>query len=84
MQVLSCCRIRSLHHGFWLVAFTKKDCLPRETVPCVAVVVPALMMLPLIALTAPFDHPFINLTLDLGYFDLEIVVHLDRLTLIGS
>ena len=62
----------------------KKDCLPRETVPCVAVVVPALMMLPLIALTAPFDRPFINLTLDLGYFDLEIVVHLDRLTLIGS
>ena len=58
MQVLSCCRIRSLHHGFWLVAFTKK--------------------------TAPFDHPFINLTLDLGYFDLEIVVHLDRFTLIGS
>ena len=84
MQVLSCCRIRSLHHGFWVVAFTKKDCLPRETVPCVAVVVPALMMLPLIALTAPFDRPFINLTLDLGYFDLEIVVHLDRLTLIGS
>lgn len=39
------------------------------------------MMLPLIALTAPFDRPFINLTLDLGYFDLEIVVHLDRLTL---
>lgn len=34
--------------------------------------------------TAPFDRPFINLTLDLGYFDLEIVVHLDRLTLIGS
>lgn len=64
MQVLSCCRIRSLHHGFWLVAFTKKDCLPRET--------------------APFDRPFINLTLDLGYLDLEIVVHLDRLTLIGS
>ena len=47
-------------------------------------VVPALMMLPLIALTAPFDRPFINLTLDLGYFDLEIVVHLDRLNLIGS
>ena len=34
--------------------------------------------------TAPFDRPFINLTLDLGYFDLEIVVHLDHLTLIGS
>lgn len=34
--------------------------------------------------TAPFDRPFINLTLDLGYFDLEIVVHSDRLTLIGS
>ena len=83
MQVLSCCRIRSLHHGFWLVSFTKKAVSP-ETVPCVAVVVPALMMLPLIALTAPFDRPFINLTLDLGYFDLEIVVHLDRLTLIGS
>ena len=30
------------------------------------------------------ERPFINLTLDLGYFDLEIVVHLDRLTLIGS
>ena len=29
----------------------------------------------------PFDRPFINLTLDLGYFDLEIIVHLDRLTL---
>lgn len=30
------------------------------------------------------ERPFINLTLDLGYFDLEIVVHLGRLTLIGS
>lgn len=30
------------------------------------------------------ERPFINLALDLGYFDLEIVVHLDRLTLIGS
>lgn len=69
---------------FGLSPSPKKDCLPRETVPCVAVVVPALMMLPLIALTAPFDRPFINLTLDLGYFDLEIVVHLDHLTLIGS
>lgn len=63
MQVLSCCRIRSLHHGFWLVAFTKKDFLPREIKK---------------------ERPFINLTLDLGYFDLEIVVHSDRLTLIGS
>lgn len=69
---------------FGLSPSQKKDCLPGETVPCVAVVVPALMMLSLIALTAPFDRPFINLTLDLGYLDLEIVVHLDRLTLIGS
>lgn len=30
--------------------------------------------------TIYFNRPFINLTLDLGYFDLEIVVHLDRLT----
>ena len=30
------------------------------------------------------ERPFINLALDLGYFDLEIVVHSDRLTLIGS
>lgn len=63
---------------------SQKKTVSPETVPFVAVVIPALMMLPLIALTAPFDRPFINLTLDLGYFDLEIVVHLDRLTLIGS
>lgn len=63
MQVLSCCRIRSLHHGFWLVAFTKKTVTPERLKK---------------------ERPFINLTLDLGYFDLEIVVHLDRLTLIRS
>ena len=28
-----------------------------------------------------FDRPLINLALDLGYFDLEIVVHFDRLSL---
>ena len=64
MQVLSCCRIRSLHHGFWLVAFTKKKTVSPERLKK--------------------ERPFINLTLDLGYFDLEIVVHSDRLTLIGS
>ena len=69
---------------FGLSPSQKKTVSPERQSLAVAVVVPALMMLPLIALTAPFDRPFINLTLDLGYFDLEIVVHLDRLTLIGS
>ena len=60
---------------------SQKRLSPQRDSPLRSGVVPALMMLPLIALNAPFDRPFINLTLDLGYFDLEIVIHLDRLTL---
>ena len=53
----------------------------RDVVFLVRLINPVILV---IDVDDPFDRPLINLTLDLGYFDLEIVVHLDRLTLIGS
>lgn len=67
-----------IHHFRIVFTFLTDRCAFGDVVFLVRLINPVILV---IDVDDPFDRPFINLTLDLGYFDLEIVVHLDRLTL---
>ena len=67
-----------IHHFRIVFTFLTDRCAFGDVVFLVRLINPVILV---IDVDDPFDRPFINLTLDLGYFDLEIVIHLDRLTL---
>ena len=62
-----------IHHSRIVFTFLTDRCAFRDVVFFVRLIEPVVLV---VDVGAPIDRPLINLTLNFGYFDLEIVVYL--------